>query len=193
MKNIIKITTKEQLRKIILSGDFDNSIQVKNDEHICKDGSIYDYSSITDLSELFFLKSDMKKIPLFDTSNVTNMDSMFEECNKLITIPLLNTSKVTDMTEMFFNCHSLQSIPKLDTSNVVEMPFMFFNCISLINISNIYYDPKETNYFGIFTSTSLPKLKQLRFFYQHDKIILKSLDLNLLTETQKNSLLKKYD
>jgi surface protein len=193
MNNIITITTKEQLRDIILSGKFNNSTQVKNSEHICSDGSVYDYSSITDLSELFFLKNNIKKIPLFDTSNVTNMDSMFEECNSLITIPLFNTSNVVSMSEMFFNCHSLKSIPNLDTSNVLDMSFMFFNCISLFLISDIYYNPKETNYFGLFTSSSLPKLEQLRFFYQHDKIILNSLDINLLTETQKNNLFKKYD
>jgi hypothetical protein len=50
------------------------------------------------------------------------------------------------------------------------MSFMFYNC------------------------SSLPKIEQVKFFYQKDKILLKSLELNpeLLSEEKLEELLEKY-
>jgi surface protein len=171
IKTIYKITKKNELMKLILSGKFDNSIQIKNNEHICKDGSIYDYSSITNMSDMFSGCVSLTSIPLFDTSNVTNMSDMFFRCPALTTIPLFDTSNVTSMDTMFYNCISFTSIPFLNIS------------------SGIYFT-------GIFKScSSLPKIEQVKFFYQKDKLLLKSLENNpeLFSEQKLNKLLSKYN
>jgi surface protein len=170
-KTIFKITKKNELMKIILLGTFDNSIQIKNNEHICKDGTIYDYSSITNMSDMFFGCISLNSIPLFDTSNVTNMSDMFFGCTSLTSIPLFDTSNVTSMDTMFYNCISLNSIP-------------------FLNISSLLY------FTGIFKScSSLPKTEQVKFFYQEDKLLLKNLENNpeLFSEQKLNILLSKYN
>jgi surface protein len=195
-KNIIKITTKEELKKeIILSDNFNNSIQVKNNEHICQNGTIYDYSEITDLSWMFHGCSSLTSIPLFDTSNVTDMSYMFHNCHSLTSIPVFNTSSVIDMNSMFQNCASLTTIPLLNTSNVTNISYMFSDCnslnsIPLINTSNVI------NISWIFSGcSSLPKIEQVKFLHQKDKILLKSLELNpeLFSEEKIDKLLEKYN
>jgi surface protein len=215
-KTIIKITTKEELKKeIILSDNFNNSIQVKNKEHICQDGTIYDYSEITDLSWMFHGCSSLTSIPLFDTSNVTNMSFIFHNCASLKNIPLLNTSNVTDMNGMFENCWELKTVPLFDTSNVINMSYMFScckslttvplldtssvtnmsymfnNCYSLITIP-VFNTSNVTNISYMFSCSSLPKTEQVKLFCQKDKILLKSLEINpeLFSEEKLNKLLK---
>jgi surface protein len=110
-------------------------------------------------------------IPLFDTSNVTTMSWSFAYCSNLKYIPPLDTSNVTDMYAMFEDCSSLTSIPFLDTSNVTNMKYMFKECCLLT------------------------KKEQIKFFYQKDKLLLKSLELNpeLFSEDKLDKLiLKKY-
>jgi surface protein len=135
------ITEKKELREVILSGKFNNSIQVKNTEHICKDGSIYDYSSITDMSNMFRVHyPDLISIPLIDTSNVIHMNNMFEDCFSLTSIPSFNTSKVIDLSCMFFGCSSLENIPQFDiTDNIIDLTYMFFGCSSLKNIDKLMF------------------------------------------------------
>jgi surface protein len=191
----IKITTKEELKFIILSGKFDNAIQVKNNEHICQDGSIYDYSSITDISWMFHNCSNLQTIPLFDTSNITDMSRMFSYCLVLTHIPLLDTSNVTDASRMFYNCIALKNIPLLDTSNVTNMQFIFAYCISLttipkLNNSNVIkLDDKIFSY-----CQALQKIEKIKFFYQKNKILLKNLELNprLFSEQKLDELLFKF-
>jgi hypothetical protein len=137
---VIKITKKQELKKIILSGMFDDSIQVKNTEHICKDGSIYDYSEITDLTTMFDSSIGVNSIPLFDTSNVINMWGLF------------------------YNCSSLTSIPLLNISNVEQMPFIFDSCKKLTKeqyIEFIYQNDKillKTLKSGLLTNSEMDKL-----------------------------------
>jgi surface protein len=182
-QDIIKITKKDELRDIILSGNFDDSIQVKNDEHICKDGTIYDYSEITDMSWMFencgsfsALSSqtdeknlNIETIPLFDTSNVTNMKGMFFSCSSLITIPDLDTLNTTNISYMFKNCYHLTMIPKLDTKKVVRFYGIFSGC------SNFTIEEK------------------LRFYYQNDNFVIKSLNLGLLSEEKMIELLNEKE
>ena len=92
-----------------------------------------DTSNVTNMSSMFD-GSGIKAIPLLNTSNVTNMRFMFQNCTKLETIPLLDTSNVTDMQNMFMSCSSLQSIPLLDTSNAIYLDHMFYDCSSLRSI-----------------------------------------------------------
>jgi hypothetical protein len=171
---IIKITSRNTLKKIILSGKFDDSIQVKNNEHICKDGSIYDYSNVTDMSFMFHNCIQLKSMPLLDTTAVFTMSNMFYGCSSLISFPKLDISNVIDFTFIFGNCTSLTSIPLFDISNAPQIPymrFMFSNC------------------------SSLSKIDLVKFFYQKDKLLLKNLETNpqlFLTE-KLDKLLEKYN
>jgi surface protein len=206
IENVIKITETEELRDIILSGQFDDSIQVKNTEHICQDGTIYDYSEITDLSGMFLDCSSLTTIPLFDTSNIIRMDGMFHSCSSLISIPMFDISNVTHMSFMFSRCSSLTSIPLFDLSNltnIIDVKTMFYNCFNLTKIP--FSDIKKlTNVESAFYGcSSLLDTELIKFFYQKDKLLLKSLELNpklfsedklkeLLSEEKLNKLLEKY-
>lgn len=73
-----------------------------------------------------FGNSTFTEIPVvFDFSNVTDMSNMFYYCQKLTTIPQFDTSKATNMGYMFQDCTNLQSIPLLDCSKVKYMSNMF--------------------------------------------------------------------
>jgi hypothetical protein len=72
---------------------------------------------------------------------------------------------------MFYGCFYLTSIPLLNTSNVADLSLKIF-----------------------ILCPSLPKIEQVKFFYQKDKVLLKSLELNpeLFSEEKFDKLLEKY-
>jgi hypothetical protein len=74
------------------------------------------------------------------------------------------------MSFMFYDCSSLDTIPSLNISNITKINGIFFNCSSLLKIRQVY------------------------FFYQTDKLLLKSLKSNpiFFTEQRLNKLLEKY-
>jgi surface protein len=198
---VIKIITKEELRDVILLGKFDNSIQVKNTEHICSDGSIYDYSSITDTSNMFGIHyPDLISIPLIDTSNVTHMNNMFEDCFSLTSIPLFNTSKVIDLSFMFFGCSSLKNIPQFDiTDNIINLSCMFFGCSSLKNIPQFDITDNIIDLtYMFFGCSSLKNIDKLMFYLQHikekDELLIKCLEQtpNSFSNNKLKELLKKF-
>lgn len=75
-----------------------------------------------------------------DFSSVTDMTQLFYGCSKLTSIPQLNTSNVTDMVSMFSYCSSLTSVPQLNTSKVTEMGGLFMSCPRLETIAISYYN-----------------------------------------------------
>lgn len=99
--------------------------------------SYYDFSNVTNMSNMFYQSSSITTVPLFDTSNVTNMNNMFNGCSNLTTVPLFDTSNVTNISYMFSGCYKLASVPEFDTSKVTNMNDMFYNCWALITIPPI--------------------------------------------------------
>lgn len=106
-----------------------------------------------------FARLSISTIPLFDTSSVTNMSTMFSMCSNLETVPLFNTSKVTDMGYMFdmtqntqseWDKAKLESIPVFDTSSVTGMMGMCKYCGRLKNIPVFNDVSKVKNVYGIF-------------------------------------------
>jgi hypothetical protein len=87
----------------------------------------YDYSSITDMSELLEHAGNLKYVPWMDTSNVTCMDYMFYMCESLIEIPNLDTSKCGQggLINIFYGCFALEKIN----------PHYFIGC-NMKNIKN---------------------------------------------------------
>ena len=105
---------------------------------------VFDFSKVTDMSDMFSMCESLTTVPQLDTSSATNMNGMFGACWVLQSIPLLNTSNVTNMRYMFTQCESLTTVPQLDTSNVTDMRNMFNGCsslttIPLLNTSNVTF------------------------------------------------------
>ena len=81
--------------------------------------------------------STFEDVPeIYDFSNVTNATNMFLGCSSLTSILGFDFSNVTNATNMFFSCGSLTSISGFDFSNVKNATNMFSNCTSLINFYN---------------------------------------------------------
>ena len=124
-KGLIKANDKKHLKKLINVGQ----------KLFGTDGNFnwIDTSEITDMSELFYIKSEFNgHIELWDTSNVTDMSFMFnfaDEFNQ--PIGQWDVSNVTNMEYMFkyaelFN----QPIGDWNVSNVTNMRHMFVEAVS---------------------------------------------------------------
>ena len=61
----MKIINKDELRLLVLDGISTEELKQ------------YDYSHISDMSNMFWNCTSLESIPLLDTSNVTNMNGMF--------------------------------------------------------------------------------------------------------------------
>lgn len=108
----------------------------------------YDFSMITDMSDMFRECKYLTTIPQLDTSNVTNMDSMFDFCESLTSIPLLDTSNVEDFENAFRRCVNLQYLGGFVGLKVsIDLRYSPLTHESLMNVIN--------NLAGV---TSLPKL-----------------------------------
>ena len=137
---MIKITNKNELANLMI-----------NDEDITK----YDYSSITDFSEMFY-GSYLEEIPQLqnlDMSNVKTAESMFENCQKLKKVPKLNTNKLVNASQMFCYCPALEEFPDMNYSKIKNALEMFKGCTSLKNVPNINFKKVEECY-GMFNFCS---------------------------------------
>jgi surface protein len=114
---------------------------------------LFDTSSVTDMSSMFSSCSSLQDVPLFDTSSVTTMANMFSTCSSLQAVPLFNTASVTNMSSMFSNCVSLQFVPLFDTSSVTTMANMFSICGSLTTVP-LFNTSSVTNMSSMFSSCS---------------------------------------
>jgi surface protein len=73
--------------------------------------SIRNTSSVTDFNTFLYHARTIviPSIPLFDTSSATDMSRMFFGCVHLTSIPLFNTGNVTNVKEMFSGCSKVES------------------------------------------------------------------------------------
>jgi surface protein len=117
----------------------------------------YDFSNVTNMSDLFDSCRNLTSIPQLQTGNVTNMSYMFSFCDSLTSIPQLDTSNVTNMYAIFYGCSSLQTIPQLDTSNIKDMGCMFQNATNLISLPALN-TTKVTNISSYFGTKNIEKL-----------------------------------
>ena len=136
----MKTLNKKELKNLILNGITTEELKG------------YNYSHITDMSDMFYSCKSLTSIPELDTSNVIIMSEMFTHCTSLTSIPELNTSNVINMNRMFSGCTSLISVPYLDTAKVKYTYCMFYGCT---NIEHCFYDSR-INY----NESNSTKLKQ---------------------------------
>lgn len=106
---------------------------------------IFDISSTTKTSYMFYGWTALETIPILDMKNVTQMDYMFYNCTSLTTIPELDLSNVQNMLYAFGNCTGLTTIPALNTASLTNMNYMFDKCSSLYEIGEI--DASSVNSF----------------------------------------------
>ena len=92
--------------------------------------------------------------PDYDFSDITDMSEMFKDCLNLTSINQIDTSNVTDMSYMFVFCESLESIPMLDTSNVTNVVDMFLMCQNVTDLGGF------TNLGKAFTSAQTLDLSE---------------------------------
>lgn len=120
-----------------------------------------DTSSTHSMDRMFANCYSLTSIPQLDTSNVYSMNSTFSGCSNLTTIPELNTSSVSNMNSMFANCGQLTSIPQLVTSKVTNMDHMFAYCRGLTSIPQLDYsivDSMEGIFQECSSLTTIPQL-----------------------------------
>ena len=101
---------------------------------VCPD---YDFSDITDMTQMFYSCRNLTSVPYIDTSNINDMSSMFTYCVSLTSIPQFDTSNVKRMDYMFSNCKVITTIPTFNTGNVTNMSYMFQNCNKLISVPEL--------------------------------------------------------
>lgn len=61
------------------------------------------------LNDAFTGCENLYNVNLFDTSTITTMSHMFYHCYALQNVPLFNTTNVHDMTQMFQDCFAVKS------------------------------------------------------------------------------------
>lgn len=82
---------------------------------------------------------NLTKTTLFDTSSVVDMSYMYNEGNSLIECPIYDTSKVTTMQSMFCSCWELKTVPLFDTSKVENVHRMFDDCAEVESGAYAFY------------------------------------------------------
>ena len=82
---------------------------------------------------------NLTKTSLFDTSSVVDMSYMYNEGNSLIECPIYDTSKVTTIQSMFCSCFSLKTVPLFDTSKVENVYRMFDDCVKVESGAYAFY------------------------------------------------------
>lgn len=138
----------------------------------------FDYSSVTDVSNMFHGQGRIEDIYLgaFKAGEkLKNMSGMFRNCEALYSINFdpraTDTSSVTDMSSMFENCRSLQSFPSdinvileaLNTSSVTNFKNMFKDCTSLKELRLVFDTSSATNMHGMFNGCINLESLQLGF------------------------------
>lgn len=135
----------------------------------------FDYSSVTDLSNMFHGQCRIEEIHLgaFNVGRkLEKMSGMFKGCTALNHInwgwESMDTSCVTDMSSMFENCRSLESYPHdvnailewLNTSSVTNFKNMFKDCTGLKELFLSFDTSSATNMHGMFNGcTNLESLR----------------------------------
>lgn len=134
---------------------------------------LFDTSSVTDMSYMFYRCTSLTSVPLFDTSSVTDMSYMFASCSDLTSATLFDTSSATDMSYMFSNCNALTSVSLFDTSSATNTTAMFAGCanvqsgaLALYNQASTQTVPPATHtdmfqYCGVSTQSGYAELTQI--------------------------------
>ena len=121
----------------------------------------YDFSYISDFSNMFTSCSSLTEVHTINTSNGTDFRGMFNYCESLTEVPQLDFSNGINFNDMFHYCKSLTTIPQIDFSNGTMFNEMFLGCSSLTTIQQLDF-PNGTNFSQMFRfCTKLTTIEQL--------------------------------
>jgi surface protein len=130
-----------------LENYFSTDIDPNMENLISVDFTHFNFSSVTNMSKLFYGCNSLKTVLLYygDTQKVTDMSSMLEGCSSLEVLDLSNidTSSVTDMSSIFSGCESLKilDISNFNMENINKADTMFVNVTNITYIN--LYDTKN--------------------------------------------------
>tara|TARA_R110000822_G_scaffold268025_1_gene391438 strand:- start:974 stop:2122 length:1149 start_codon:yes stop_codon:yes gene_type:complete len=116
---------------------------------------VLDLAGVVNLSGMFsnLGASSINNINLWNTSSVTNMSGMFYGAMSFNQALTFDTSSVTDMNGMFQSATVFnQSLSSFDTSSVTNMSYMFTNATSFNQSLNNFDTSSVTNMGGMFLS-----------------------------------------
>lgn len=149
-----------ELKEIQQWGNFDTGTEATNMLGNCKELTITatdipNFSTITDMSGMFYncsLISDIPNINQWDVSNVTDMTNMFNGANNFnADISKWNTGNVTKMARMFAELDVFnQDISNWNTSKVTDMRAMFRNAKNFNQDLSKWNTENVTNFDSMF-------------------------------------------
>ena len=114
------------------------------------DFSNFDFSLITDMTDMLYGCESLKSIKFPNIKNTISLNkivSIFYNCSSLSELDLssFDTSKVTNMSFAFYGCTNLTSLNLLsfDTSEVIDMECLFYGLHSLENLNVNNFDTSK--------------------------------------------------
>lgn len=81
-----------------------------SDSELEKILSEFDFSNVTDLSDLLRDRKNITTFPSFDTSKATNLNNLFRNCTRLVSLPYFDVSNAESIEGMIEGCTSLQDV-----------------------------------------------------------------------------------
>jgi hypothetical protein len=119
-------------------------------------GAAADFGGVTNFTNGFRARTDLRDFPVIDTGSGTNFNSAWFECSGLTSFPALDVSSGTNFAYAWRNCTSLTSFPALDVSSGTNFFWAWGNCTSLTDFpANMFDSVTATNFANAFLNTNL--------------------------------------
>ena len=91
---------------------------------------VFDFSDVTDFSNMFTNCYSLTSIPKIDYSKITNYQNAFIH-TKVEDFSKVNTINATTLEAMFYGCFTITESPILDCSNATNLFRLFWECGNL--------------------------------------------------------------
>jgi hypothetical protein len=119
-------------------------------------GAAADFGGVTDFTQGWRGRSDLRDFPVIDTSSGTIFLSAWRECPGLTSFPILDTSSGTNFGAAWLLCSALTSFPALDVSSGTTFNGAWAFCTSLTTFpANMFDSVTATDFTNAFQNTNL--------------------------------------
>jgi hypothetical protein len=113
-------------------------------------------ADLTTVQEAIVLAEGSARGAAADFGGVSNFTNGFRSRADLRDFPVIDTSNGTNFSQVWYQCTGLTSFPLLDVSNGTGFLSAWQNCTSLANFpANMFDSVTATNFTSAFTSTNL--------------------------------------